>query len=81
MKPTTWKAITGMIVLTLLFSACVFRPVPGGPSNAEQQQTAIIETITSRLTEQAVETVVSQATEQVLPAQTSAPATETTAPE
>lgn len=79
MKRTIWKTLAGMVAMALLLSACV-RPDPSGLSSAALQQTAIIETITSRLTEQALETVVAQATERVLPAQTSAPPTDTSAP-
>ena len=80
MKHIIWRTAVGTIIFAMLLGACVYRPAPGGPSNAEQQQTAVIETITSRLTEQALETVVAQATEKVLPAETSQSPTETSLP-
>lgn len=57
MNAKLWKALSIPLILALLVSACTFRPPASGqPSQQDQQQTSIIQTVAARLTQQAIAT-------------------------
>lgn len=83
MKARCWSILSWVIILSLALASCsVFAPSPDGLSDADRQQTAVMETIQARLTEQVIETVVAQATQAAQSTQPPpATATATTTPE